>query len=251
MLDAIGTRGYRTAGLVRHRAVTDVRLTRVVDRLVATGLLAPRRRGGTAPTRAGRRVVRQLRRTVAGGRARWRGGAAGRARGDQRGRGRGARAGRHAGPRAARGAVRIQPAAADAAPWPGGGRPPAGRGRRRDRVVVRLVPPPRRIRPLGRRRLGRRGWRRGWRLRWRRQAATAEAVAAPAERAPPNRLPPAGNRSGAIAATAATRCCSGWPAAGASGCKPFPAGSTRRSWCASPAAWADRRRRNGRRAGGV
>ena len=36
----------------------------MVDRLVATGLLAPRRRGGTAPTRAGRRVVRQLRRTV-------------------------------------------------------------------------------------------------------------------------------------------------------------------------------------------
>ena len=39
-------------------------LTRVIDRLVAAGLLAARRRGGTAPTRAGRRVLRQLRQAV-------------------------------------------------------------------------------------------------------------------------------------------------------------------------------------------
>lgn len=64
VLDAIGTRGHRTAGLVRHRAGTDVRLTGLVDRLVAEGQLTARRRrrgSGPALTAAGRRSLRQLR----------------------------------------------------------------------------------------------------------------------------------------------------------------------------------------------
>lgn len=67
VLDAIGTRGHRTAGPVRQRAGTDARLGVLVDRLVADGLLTPRRRrwgaGGPGPTLtpAGRRALRQLR----------------------------------------------------------------------------------------------------------------------------------------------------------------------------------------------
>jgi hypothetical protein len=67
VLDAIGTRGHRTAGLVRQRAGADARLRLLVDRLVADGLLTARRRrwrgGGPGPTltAAGRRALRQLR----------------------------------------------------------------------------------------------------------------------------------------------------------------------------------------------
>jgi hypothetical protein len=63
VLDAIGTRGHRTAGLVRQRVRCDVRVTAVLDRLLTAGLLAPRRRGGHVRTRAGRQAVRQLRAT--------------------------------------------------------------------------------------------------------------------------------------------------------------------------------------------
>jgi hypothetical protein len=62
VLDAIGTRGYRTAGMVRQRAGTDVRVSAVVDRLVASGQLASQwRRSGHRLTAAGRRSLRQLR----------------------------------------------------------------------------------------------------------------------------------------------------------------------------------------------
>src|SRR5215203_5192803 len=39
VLDAIGTRGWRTAGLVRPRAAQDPRVTGVVERLARAGLL--------------------------------------------------------------------------------------------------------------------------------------------------------------------------------------------------------------------
>jgi hypothetical protein len=64
VLDAVGTRGHRTAGLVRQRAGTDPRVASVAGRLVDAGLLAPRRRGGLRLTRDGRRVLRQLREAV-------------------------------------------------------------------------------------------------------------------------------------------------------------------------------------------
>lgn len=64
VLDAVGARGHRTAGLVRQRAGADPRVAAVAGRLVDSGLLAPRRRGGTGPTRAGRRLLRQLRQAV-------------------------------------------------------------------------------------------------------------------------------------------------------------------------------------------
>lgn len=64
VLDAVGTRGHRTAGLVRQRAGADPRIAAVAGRLVDAGLLAPGRRGRLRPTREGRRTLRQLRRTV-------------------------------------------------------------------------------------------------------------------------------------------------------------------------------------------
>jgi uncharacterized protein (TIGR04222 family) len=42
VLDAIGTRGSRTVGMVRMRAVKDKRITRIADRLVTDGLLSTR-----------------------------------------------------------------------------------------------------------------------------------------------------------------------------------------------------------------
>lgn len=70
VLDAIGTRGWRTAGMVRLRAEKDERISRIADRLVTDGLLSPGvparrlglgRRRAAALTRAGRRALRELR----------------------------------------------------------------------------------------------------------------------------------------------------------------------------------------------
>jgi DNA-binding MarR family transcriptional regulator len=70
VLDALGTRGRRTAGMVRMRAGKDKRITRIADRLVTAGLLSTRaparrfglgRRRSVAPTQAGRRALRDLR----------------------------------------------------------------------------------------------------------------------------------------------------------------------------------------------
>lgn len=68
VLDAVGPDGWRTAAMVRLRAGTDERVTRIGDRLVNDGLLCgrPSRRR----TRAGRRALRRLRAQLPpGGRA--------------------------------------------------------------------------------------------------------------------------------------------------------------------------------------
>ena len=65
--DAIGTRGFRSIGLVRLRAAADDRIVRLVTQLENEGLLTSRRRGplrrGSGPfaTAAGRQVLRRLR----------------------------------------------------------------------------------------------------------------------------------------------------------------------------------------------
>jgi hypothetical protein len=70
VLDAIGARGTRTAGIVRLRAGKDERITRIPGRLATDGLLSTRvparrfglgRRRPVALTRAGRRALRELR----------------------------------------------------------------------------------------------------------------------------------------------------------------------------------------------
>jgi hypothetical protein len=70
VLDAIGTRGWRTAGMVRMRTEKDERITRIAGRLVTDGLLSTRvparrfglgRRRPAALTQAGRRALRELR----------------------------------------------------------------------------------------------------------------------------------------------------------------------------------------------
>lgn len=69
VLDAVGTKGWRTAWMVRQRAGDDERIARIADRLVRDGLVAAgpvaRRLGrhsrSLALTPAGRRALRELR----------------------------------------------------------------------------------------------------------------------------------------------------------------------------------------------